>query len=91
MISVILVIVVVVIMAFSIRWFDRREITDRPRTGYENVDSPPPQTEQMNSPAPLVGPGEGDSTQGLFLGDNSFLNYRSTLTNDQNYSHIEND
>ena len=86
----ILLIAVAVILVFSLRWFDRRQIEDGQTVGSD--DQPgylPPETgpagyERINSPPPQQGAGEGDSTQGLFLGAHTLLNYRSTQNNAQN-------
>ena len=97
MITVILVIAVAVILIFSLRWFDRREIEPSPLTeNHEPNDLPPTQTgpqgyERINSPAPQQETGDGQSTQGLFLGAHTFLNYRSTQGSGQNHPHVAND
>ena len=69
-----LLLVVGIILALSVRAFDQREIEYRPRpSDYEELNSPTPQENTTEPPE--------EDTQGLFLGENTVLNYRSTLIN----------
>lgn len=91
---VILLLIIAVVLIFSLRWFDRRAIEDRPPPagdGYEQFEQQGGEGgyEQINSPPPQPDPGQG--TEGLFLGANSFLNYRSTHNSGQDRPHMEND
>ena len=70
----IIIVAVCSVMVFSMRMFDRRQI-EAGTDGYEELDSPTPVPNEEEEVTNVF-------TEGLFLGDENFVNYNTNNAGD---------